>query len=190
MGVLLMNSKLSGGLRQGNHLSPFLFLIVVEGPNVMINALVDTGLFTGYKVGASDLVSITHLQFVDDILLVGTRNWANIRTLKVLLLFFEGSSSLKVNFHKSILFVINIYESWLTEASFILRCKMGRLHFLYLGIPVGGDSRKLNFWHPLIDRIESRLSGWNSINLSLGGRLVLLSHTQLSFFPSSSLPHV
>jgi len=29
-------------------------------------------------------------------------------------------------------------------------------------------------WQPLIDRIKSRLSGWKSRNLSLGGCLVLL----------------
>ena len=46
--------------------------------------------------------------------------------------------------------------------------------FLYLGLPIGGDPRKLKFWQPLIDRIKSRLSGWKSRNLSLGGRLVLL----------------
>jgi len=37
----------------------------------MMNALVEVGLFTGYKVGADNLASITHLQFVYDTLLVG-----------------------------------------------------------------------------------------------------------------------
>jgi len=137
--------KIERGLRQGDPISPFLFLIVNEGLNVMMNALVDVGLFTGYKVGTSPSVSITHLQFVDDTLLVGTRSWANIRALKAMLLLFEASSGLKVNFHKSMLFGINTHDSWLTEASSVLRCKMGRLPFFYLGIPIGGDSRKLNF---------------------------------------------
>ena len=66
--------KIERGLRQGDPISPFLFLIVNEGLNVMMNALVDVGLFTGYKVGTSPSVSITHLQFVDDTLLVGTRS--------------------------------------------------------------------------------------------------------------------
>lgn len=59
-------------------------------------------------------------------------------------------------------------------------------YFLYLGSSIGGDSRKLNFWYPLVDRIENRLSGWN---ISFESRLIprnyvlssLLVHF-LSFF--------
>jgi len=42
------------------------------------------------------------------------------------------------------------------------------------GFPIGGDSRKLNFWQPLLNHIKSRLSSRKSRNLSLGGRLVIL----------------
>ena len=158
------------GLRQDDPLSPFLFLIVVEGLNVMMNALVETGHFSGYKVGGNNnRVSITHLQFADDTLLIGDRSWANIRALKALLILFEATSGLKVNFHKSMLVGVNIQDSWLAEAASILHCKLGRVPFLYLGLPIGGDPRKLKFWQPLIDRIKSKLSGWKSKNLSLGG---------------------
>ena len=57
--------KFERGLRQGDPLSPFLFLIAAEGLNVMMKALIEVGLFSGYKVGANNHVSITHLQFVD-----------------------------------------------------------------------------------------------------------------------------
>jgi len=57
--------KFERGLRQGDPLSPFLFLIAAEGLNVMMKALEEAGLFSGYKVGANNHVSITHLQFVD-----------------------------------------------------------------------------------------------------------------------------
>ena len=151
--------KFERGLRQGDPLSPFLFLIAVEGLNLMMKALVVAGLFSGYKVGANNQVSITHLQFTDDILLIGERSWANIRSLKALLLLFEVTSGLKVNFHKSMLVGVNIHDSWLAEASSVLNCKLARSPFLYLGLPIGGDPRKLKFWQRLIDRIKSRLSG-------------------------------
>jgi len=53
---------------------------------------------------------------------------------------------------------------------------------VYLGIPIGGDSKKLSFWKPVIDRIVARLSMWNNKFLSFGGRLILLK------FVLSSLP--
>jgi len=66
------------GLRQGDPLSPFLFLIAAEGLNIMMNVLVEAGLYSSYKVGANNLDQITHLQFADDTLLIGDRSWANI----------------------------------------------------------------------------------------------------------------
>jgi len=49
-------------------------------------------------------------------------------------------------------------------------------------MPIGGNSCRLSFWEPLLNRIKSRLSGWSSKHLSFGGRLILLK------FVLSSLP--
>jgi len=81
---------------------------------------------------------------------------------------------MKVNFIKSLLFGINVTDSRLNEAASVMNCKHGHLPFLFLGLPIGGDPRKLQFWYPLVNRICNRLSGWKCKNLSLGGRLVLL----------------
>jgi len=51
---------------------------------------------------------------------------------------------------------------------------VGTLPILYSGLPVGGGPRRLKFWDPVVNRIKSRLSGWKSKHLSLGGPLVLL----------------
>ncbi|KEH25429.1 hypothetical protein MTR_6g022740 [Medicago truncatula] len=75
-------------------------------------------------VGLGDSVTVLHFQFVDDTLLLGEKSWVNVRALRVVLVLFEALSSLKVNFHKSMLVGVNINGSWLTEAAAILRCKM------------------------------------------------------------------
>lgn len=63
-----------------------------------------------------------------------------------------------MNFHKSMLVGVNIHDSWLAEAVSVLNYKLGRLPFLCLGLPIGGDPRKLNCWCHLLDRIKSKLS--------------------------------
>jgi hypothetical protein len=57
------------GLRQGDPLSPFLFLLVVEGLSALLKKAVDSNLFHGYKV--SDNIKFHSLQFADDTILVG-----------------------------------------------------------------------------------------------------------------------
>jgi len=98
-----------------------------------------------------------------------------------------------VNFHKSMLVGVNIAPSLLNEAAFMLRCKVGKVPFLYLGMPIDGNPRILCFWEPIVNRIKSRLSGCNSRFLSFGGRLVLLKSVltslsvyALSFFKAPS----
>ncbi|GAU31515.1 hypothetical protein TSUD_332900 [Trifolium subterraneum] len=102
-------------------------------------------------------------------------------------------SGLKVNFNKSMLVGVNIADSWLRAVASALRCTVGKTPFLYLGLPIGGDPRRLGFWEPVLTRIQNRLSGWKSCFLSFGGRLVLLKSVltsmpvyALSFFKAPS----
>ncbi|XP_028084604.1 uncharacterized protein LOC114285700 [Camellia sinensis] len=53
------------GLRQGDPLSPFLFIIAAEALNLLLARAVEKGLFRGASVGSNDL-RISHLQFADD----------------------------------------------------------------------------------------------------------------------------
>jgi hypothetical protein len=80
---------------------------------------------------------VSHLQFADDTLLLGAKNWANVRALRAVLVLFETMSGLKVNFNESMLVGINIPDSWLREAASVLCCRVGKISFLYLGLPIG-----------------------------------------------------
>jgi len=83
-------------------------------------------------------------------------------------------SGLNVNFNKSLLTRVNVSVSWLSEATLALKCRVGALPFVYLGLPIGGDPRKLDFWKSVLTCIHSRLWNWKSKLLSFGGRLILL----------------
>jgi len=102
--------------------------------------------------------------------------------MRAVLYLFEAMSGLKVNFHKSELVGVNVSRSWLLEAAVVLNCKISSLPIVYLGLLVGGDSRRLNFWEPVVNHIKSRLSNWKNKYLSFGGRLVLLKSILTSLF--------
>jgi len=142
--------QLKRGLRQGDLFSPFISLLVAEGLNVLMTKATNLNHFTGYSDGANVHTVLSQLQFADDTLPIGAKSWANVRTLRAILVLFENMSGLKLNYHKSMLVGINIEDSWLTEAASILSCKIGRVPFMYLSLPIGGDPRRLNFLDPVI----------------------------------------
>jgi len=94
---------------------------------------------------------------------VGNNSWTNVRAMRAVLYLFEAMSGLKVNFQKSELVGVNLSRSWLLKAATVLNCRVSSLPIMYLGLPVGGDSRRLNFWEPVLNHIKSRLSSWKII---------------------------
>jgi hypothetical protein len=58
-------------LRQGNPLSPLLFVVVMEALSWMLIAALDQGNLTGFSVGSreSEALVVNHLLFADDTLI-------------------------------------------------------------------------------------------------------------------------
>ena len=104
---------LGRGLRQGDPLSPFLFLLAAERFHVLMESMLVNNLFTSFRVGNSGTTVVSHLQFADDTLILGEKSWANIRAMRAVLLLFQTLSGLKVNFSKSLLVGMNVATSWL-----------------------------------------------------------------------------
>lgn len=68
---------------------------------MLMNTVVEANLFHGFGIGNGNVVSLTHLQFADDTLIIGEKSWLNVRTMRVVLLLFKEVSGLKVNFQKA-----------------------------------------------------------------------------------------
>ncbi|GAU39488.1 hypothetical protein TSUD_279090 [Trifolium subterraneum] len=84
---------LERGLRQGDPLSPFLFLLVEEGPNALMQTMVENNVFIGYRIGTQNPLSVSHLQFADDTLLLGVKSWANVTAMRAALVLYELMSA-------------------------------------------------------------------------------------------------
>ncbi|XP_071695221.1 uncharacterized protein [Rutidosis leptorrhynchoides] len=165
--------SLGRGVRQGDPLSPFLFILAAEGLNIMAKSAIDNGLFNGLKVG-NDEITISHLQYADDTIFLGDWSHANACSLQNLLKCFELASGLKVNFQKSCLFGIGVSSTEANYLANILGCKVGQLPFTYLGLPIGSKMRRVKDWVTVIDKFKSKLDCWKMRSMSFGGRVTLI----------------
>jgi hypothetical protein len=102
------------GLRQGCPLSPLLFLLIVEGLSRLLKEVEGNGSIKGVPIGVS--CNITHLLFVDDILIFceGTRRV--IEKFKGIMDLFCKATRMVINMEKSMMTLWGISEQ---EKNFI-----------------------------------------------------------------------
>ena len=164
--------QMEKGVRQGDPLAPFLFVLAMEGLYVAMKEAQVKGIFKGIRIdNASNEISI--LQYADDALIL--REWSdtNASNLFRLLHCFHICSGLKVNLTKSNLMGVNVSIEEINRLANRLKCNAGKLPFKYLGIPVGENMNKASSWKPIIDKFKARLSDWKARSVSFGGRLCL-----------------
>lgn len=138
---ILINRTLRGffpasrGLRQGEPLSPFLFLIKGEAFNQMTEVAVRANLIRGFSpVPLAHTVS--HLQFIDDTIIFCEAHDNQIKNVKVVLWCFEGVSGLNVNFTKSEVLGIRVDDQCLRLFAYILGCEVDSVPTSYLRLPL------------------------------------------------------
>ncbi|XP_071718492.1 uncharacterized mitochondrial protein AtMg01250-like [Rutidosis leptorrhynchoides] len=81
--------RMRRGVRQGDPLSPYLFIIVAEGFNMLMKRAIESSLYKGLVIG-KDKVKLTHLQYADDTVFFEEWNKSNLRNLIKLLICFEA----------------------------------------------------------------------------------------------------
>lgn len=186
------SSWMERGLRQGDPLSPFLFVLVAESLNLLIKKASCRYLWEGIEVCKGG-PKLTHLQYADDTIMFCPPKIEYLLNIKKTLILFQLASGLQINFHKSAILGMNIEEPWLISAAEKLQCKRGNLPFTYLGLPIGGCVSRLSTWEPIIERMRSKLATWKGKLLSLGGRLTLikasLSNLPLYYMSLFPIPH-
>lgn len=163
------------GLRQGDPLSPYLFILGIDILARVMHRAVDNGFIQ--RVG--NLPINTHfscLQYADDTLLIAPTDTRSIENIKILLVCFELLSGLKINFDKSAIYPLgNTTTPEVVLASNIFQCSHGVFPMTYLGIPLKPTTLTRADWIPMIDKVETRLDSWKGKCLSRGGRLILVN---------------
>ncbi|GKD03186.1 RNA-directed DNA polymerase, eukaryota [Tanacetum coccineum] len=160
------------GLKQGDPLSPFLFILIMESLHLSFQRVVDAGMFKGITLSSSLILS--HMFYADDAVFVGQWCDGNINTLVHVLDCFFHASGLRINMSKSKLMGVLVDDEKVKQAASKLGCLILKTPFSYLGSKVGGSMHRIQAWSEVVDRVHARLSKWKMKTLSIGGRLTLL----------------
>jgi hypothetical protein len=174
----------SRGLRQGDPLSPLLFIIVMEALSRMLERAVAGGYISGFSVGDSTgaELSISHSLFADDTLIFCGAESEQAWHLRGVFIWFQAISGLKINLSKSELVPVGTVQN-VPELASILGCHVASLPLTYLGLPLGASFKSKSIWAGVVERMEKRLAGWKRMYLSKGGRVTLIKST-LSSLPT------
>ncbi|XP_058767475.1 uncharacterized protein LOC131641187 [Vicia villosa] len=177
---VLVNSDTVGpimpgrGLRQGDPLSPYLFILVSEGLSTLIKGSVARGDIHGIQI-CRGAPSVLHLLFADDYFLFCRANVDEVYHLMEVLDIYAKASSQEINLTKSEVF---FSRNLSLPAQEDLANIMGVRHVLgtckYLGFPsMIGRSKKSTFAF-IKDRIWQRINSWKGRSLSKAGKEVMI----------------
>ncbi|GJY17101.1 RNA-directed DNA polymerase, eukaryota [Tanacetum coccineum] len=160
------------GLKQGDPLSPFIFILVMESLHISFKRVVDAGMFNGIVLNS--VMHLSHMFYADDAVFMGQWSTKNIDTIIYVLKCFHRASGLSINLSKSKLLGVVVSEDRVVQAANRIGCGVLKAPFAYLGSKVGGNMSRIKSWDEIVDKMVDRLSKWKMKTLSIGGRLTLL----------------
>ncbi|KAL2228612.1 UNVERIFIED_CONTAM: hypothetical protein Sindi_1840900 [Sesamum indicum] len=160
------------GLRQGDPLSPNLFVLVMEALHLGFLQRIEQDLQFTYH-WKCESSKIFQMGFADDLLLLCRADLDSIRVFKEGLDWFEWSG-LRLNVQKSHLIISRSAQNLKDQMLDILGFQEGHLLIRYLGLPLISSRLSISDCQPLISKIDARINGWEGISLSYAGRVQII----------------
>ncbi|GJV30358.1 RNA-directed DNA polymerase, eukaryota [Tanacetum coccineum] len=134
------------GLKQGDSLSPFLFILVMESLHISVQRVVDAGMFKGISLGSS--LHLSHLFYADDAVFLGQWSSSNVDIIIQVLECFYRALGLRINMSKSKLMGISIPDSMVDQEANMIGCSTLKASFSYL------ESKVFSLWAKVIRGIH------------------------------------
>jgi hypothetical protein len=125
------------------------------------------------------------IQYADDTLVIMKADENQLFCLKALLHTFAESTGLKVNYAKSSMIPINMNEDKLQHFTSTMNCQKGCFPFTYLSLPLGIIKPSLEYFLPMVQRVQRKLCGIADF-FNYGGKMQM-ANSVLSSLPIFSM---
>ncbi|KAM0829175.1 hypothetical protein ACQ4PT_067046 [Festuca glaucescens] len=171
------------GLRQGDPLSPQLFILLMEVLHLMIQKAADEGLLS--PLAPSGLRHRTSI-YADDVVTFLRPSVMDFRTFTAVIKDFGTASGLRTNIAKCSANLIRCTDAHVALVEQELRSHVEHFPQRYLGLPLSLRKPSAAQLQYLVDNVANKLLGWKASLLDKGGRLELVRST-LSAMPIFSM---
>ncbi|XP_074301542.1 uncharacterized protein LOC141632942 [Silene latifolia] len=161
------------GLRQGDPLSPFLFVMSMEILSRLLRCMHSKRQVSYHpKCGR---LGLNHLIFADDLMLFVRGDVPSVKAATQTLDEFAQLSGLYANPDKTNIYMggvsAGVQEAILEETKFV----QGEFPFRYLGVPLNEGRLNKEMFADLLNNIQKALHHWANYRLSYAGKLSLIN---------------
>jgi hypothetical protein len=167
------------GLRQGDPLSPMLFVLVMDVLNIMVQRASAEGVLQPLS---SRFLHHRISLYADDVVVFLRSDVVDIEAFKGILHLFGEASGLKTNIQKSNVFPIHCDEEDLASVQASLPCQLSNFPCKYLGLLLSLKCLSRPQLQSIIDRIAVMLPGWKAELMSKAGQAVYIQSVITSRF--------
>jgi len=183
---ILMNGTTKGffkggrGLRQGDPLSPYLFIILQEVLSRLIKEKVAEKSFRHFSQPRGTIL-VSHLMYADDVVVFTNGGCRSIRCILNILNTYEKWSGQLINKEKTAMyFSKKLPMARRRNLKRLMGFSEGKFPFKYLGVLIVSGRMKIGDLEELENNVKRKISGWKMKLLSAGGRVILLRHVLAS----------
>ena len=161
------------GLRQGDPMSPLLFVLGIEYLSRILISASKSESFTFHPRCKS--TRLTHICFADDLMLFCKADAGSVRVMATCIELFSQSSGLTANSSKSAIYIVGVNHSIQLQLAHIVNFSLGNIPFCYLGVPLTSKRLSIRDYDKLVDKLTRRIRSWHAKHLSYAARLQLIN---------------
>ena len=172
-GVLGRRIMHARGLRQGDPLSPQLFVLGMEVVTLLVQKASAQGLLS--PIGRATPVQRLSI-YADDVVLFAKPEVYDLVAVRELLHIFATATGLRVNYRKTSATLIWGGEAEKVLVAGILQCPIVEFPIRYLGIQLAIKPLTKNQWQPMIEAATSIAPAWQRGMIARPGRLALVKY--------------